>query len=174
MYKSKLLKTITGIGLGSLLLNGVMANPGATQERSILGQSPSAIASYFGPPVDEDTGGPPGQASYYYSTIELERLLPHTSLFSIGFVDNEATSIGLSFERGFTYSQAQAEALFTYIFGYEPTTWREIERRSGPDPNSEVITYCVGHGIANNVVTDKNGNRKFTNIVGFVSRTECR
>lgn len=146
-------KSMIGLSLGALLLN-IVFTPVATG-RPVLNQTPESLERYFGHPVREVTGKPPLRFNIY-SSERLKKLIPQTTDFDIYFYEQRASHIVIKFFRPIPYSQTEASALFSYIFGYNPQMWKQIRRDNLPKSYGQTVTdfaYCIGNGIANEFTT---------------------
>jgi hypothetical protein len=154
MQRSFILKAVTGLSWGLLLLNGVFTPP-AWAGRYVLNQTPQAIQRYFGRYQTRQTTK--DGVIYTYAPATLRWLFPQfpKSNFSITFVNARSKYITINFNGSFNdfpdtynYEQAEASKFFNYIFGYQPPIWKELSDRFTGNETVHDYEYCLGDGVA--------------------------
>ncbi len=155
----------TAFCLGLLLLMS-LAVPPAWAGRYVLNQTPETINRYFGQPLNKVT------YTLQYPTTDLQRLFPDfpkKGEFKITFVNNRVQKIELEpnlagGEGTFSYNPAK---FFQYIFGYQPSIVKVINRSTGEG----FATYevCLGDGVATSYTTSAPGDL----FISLYYKTAC-
>jgi hypothetical protein len=169
--------TFTGLTVGFLLLNSFLSLP-AWAGRYVLNQTPQRIELYFGRYISKKTNG--AQVIYTYAPKSFRRLFPQfpKSYFSITFVNNQAKYIRLNFNGDFfqypgsyNYDQAEASKFYNYIFGYQPSIWKELSAKFGGNETVYFYEYCLGDGVATSF--DRYGYKQFTDSATLSYNNRC-
>ncbi len=164
MLKKQILNKITINCLGLLFLS-IVFTPPAQAGRYVLNQTPQKIQNYFGRPIGGYKGNDPTTYTNYYSAKALRLLipkLPKQSQIEISFIQNKAQVIALivhAQDKSFNYGQAEAQKLFTYIFGYKPPMWNQIPLPFGGGGHEGFIDnkFCLGDGVVNTFISYRLG-----------------
>lgn len=126
--------------------------------RYVLDQSPQTIESYFGTPIAEE-----GDLKTY-ACDDLRQVfpdLPQAATFQIQFDQDRVVRILLnanaSETESFSYDPAK---FFTYIFGYEPSTYQPIPLPFGGGGHEGFIDNkaCLGDGVGTAWITYRLGD----------------
>ncbi|HEY9669993.1 MAG TPA: hypothetical protein V6D11_00930 [Waterburya sp.] len=147
MLFNRLIK-IVAFCLGLLLLISI-SSPSATAGRYVLNQSPKTIETYFAKPIADI------KYTASYSTSGLHRLFPdfpQDGEFKITFVNNQSQEIRLephsTEDKQFSYNKDKAAKFFAYIFGYNPSIWKDITPPFSGGEGFKNYTFCLGDGVA--------------------------
>lgn len=153
MSRIDFFKRISGWSLAFILLIGVVA-PTAEAGRYVLNQSPQTIKSYFGAPAKQILTAE--GITYVYSPAGFRRLFPEysKSVFNVNFVNNRVKNIILETD----FSKKSPDFLndikvnfskfYNYIFGYEPSVWKQLSSKFSGNETIYVYEYCLGDGVA--------------------------
>ncbi|HEY9690685.1 MAG TPA: hypothetical protein V6D15_00600 [Oculatellaceae cyanobacterium] len=179
MKRCHISSTISGLSFCLLLLNSIFA-PSAQAGRPVLNQTPQTINRYFGGYKTRLTTNQ--GVTYTYAPAKFKRLFPKfpKSKFSITFVNNRARKITLDFSEDlnnsrrvdyrYNYEQADATKFYNYIFGYQPSIWKELSNRFEQDTVHN-FEYCLGDGVGNSFI--KMGANQVTFDASFYYDSRC-
>lgn len=153
MSRTNFFKPILGWSLAFVLLIGILA-PTAEAGRYVLNQTPQTIKSYFGAPAKQILTAQ--GITYVYSPAGFRRLFPEypKSVFKLNFVKNRVQNIIL--ETDFSQKsnnfmddiKVNFSRFYNYIFGYQPSVWKQISSKFSGNETIYDYQYCLGDGVA--------------------------
>ena len=104
--------------------------------------------------------------------------LPQGSKFSILFVNDKAQEVFLdladSNARTFTYDQSVASSFFSYVLGWTPPTWFELDFSVFGAYIEATYEYCLGDGVATGWQTAQpSGQYFYSELPKLYYDTQC-
>jgi hypothetical protein len=142
---------IFAFSLGFQIINGLVTPP-AQAGRYVLNQTPQTIRGAFGSPLSIETfPANPNVKSYTYSSTEIRRIFPDfpwQGRFGMTYENDRVTHVWLvpSSIAPAAFNSFDPRKFFSYIFAYEPSIWKELQRSGGG--GFTAYNGCLGDGVA--------------------------
>lgn len=175
------------LGIGALvtMLWSSSQTVAIAEKRSLFGASPQTIERYFGPYWSRLTRG--ADVTYTYSPNRIRQVFPEANItdISVVFSAGKATRIGVNLLSGGLDLQTfgpdgypqDFDALFTQLFGYQPSRESSVYGKVAVDygyvhGTLQVRSFCVSDGIS--LDYEYASVREYAIYAAFVYRENCK